>query len=113
MKKLKNLPPDYNEILIFLSRDRIKNLNIIGFAQKNEIVSIEKTGNSVLLRGISDRLWTYISCYTADELLQVINKLNDNDRNFAVLEDWMMPYILKGKKCLWDLKLCAFTFRTR
>lgn len=104
MKKFNSLPPDSIEILNFLNRDWIKNINIIGFAQKNEVVSIEKTGNAVLMRGRSDRLWTFISCYTTDELIQVINLLNDSDRNYAVLEDWMIPFIIKGKKCLWDFE---------
>ena len=52
-------------ILEGLKKDRLSNINLINFIENNHITGIEPIGNSLLVRGISDRNWVYIKCSSA------------------------------------------------
>ena len=42
--------------------------------------------------------WVYISSKSYDEFQQLIQGLDEEDKCFAVLEDWMLPYIVKDRE---------------
>lgn len=92
------------DILVFLKKDIIKNINMVYFAEKNGIINAEKFGNTVIMRGYSDRVWTFISSHDKTELQSIVKKLTPDDVNFAVIEDWMKPIITANKKILWDFE---------
>lgn len=94
--------------LNILVKDKLNNISIINFIKNNLILSIDTAGNSVLVRGISDRKWIYISCPDKDELNVIKNKLNNDDNNFASIDEWMIPNIVKGKEIKWDLPAVRF-----
>lgn len=81
--------------LQILNTDRLRNINIINFMKQYPIKSVDIEGQSVMVRGTSDKNWVYLSSKSETELLSLINRLSRNDDNFAVVEDWMVPYILK------------------
>ncbi len=91
------------EIVSFLKRSEIKNMNMLYFMENNPVHSIEQTGNSVVLRGESDHPWVYISSPNEQELTTVIKTLTKNDRFFAVIEDWMLPALTAGNALVWQL----------
>ena len=96
------------EVLSLLNRDPIKNSNILGFAAYNTVTDVHVFGDSVLLRGQSDRAWVYISSDSMEELRALLPLLTEEDTCFAVIEDWMMPEIVGEtplKWCLSSLKL--------
>lgn len=99
---------DINTALKILEGDRTDNISLINFIKSNQIVSIDIIGNSVLIKGVSDRSWVYISCKVKDELFIIKNKLNKDDDNFASIDDWMMPELIKGKEFIWDLSILQF-----
>jgi 8-oxo-dGTP diphosphatase len=99
---------NYDDVLGFLKKDKLKNISIINFLQNNQILSIECIDSAVLVRGISDRTWVYISCTGSKELRKLISRLNANDRCFAAIEEWMRPALLENKKLFWDLPLSKF-----
>ena len=92
-----------NKIVEFLIRDEISNINIINFIENYPIHYIEKVGSSVIVKGTSDRNWIYISSKSEEELKVIKSRLEHNDKNFAVIEQWMIPILTRGNKIKWKL----------
>jgi len=94
--------------LDILEKDRINNISLINFIKNNRIFSTEIIGNSVLVRGESDRKWVYISSRDKAELFRIKDKLTIEDENFAAIDDWMKPVLTMGRKVLWELETIQF-----
>lgn len=92
-----------NKIIEFLIKDQVNNINIINFIENYPIYYIEKVGNSVIVKGKSDRDWVYISSKSEEELKIIKSMLNNEDKNFAIIEEWMIPTLTKGNKINWKL----------
>ncbi|SCY10691.1 GNAT family N-acetyltransferase [Alkaliphilus peptidifermentans] len=92
-----------SSILEYLKKDLVNNVNIINFIESYECNYFERIGDSVLVKGTSDRKWVYISSGNEKELKLLMDKLNDTDREFAIIENWMMPILTDGKKIKWKL----------
>lgn len=92
-----------NEAVDILKMDKVNNVNVINFIENYQITYIEKTSDSLVIKGISDRPWVYIVSKSENELKLIKNRLNDSDRNFAVIEDWMIPILASGNKIKWIL----------
>lgn len=92
-----------NKIIELLKENTIDNLNIINFIENYPIHHLEKIGNSVLIKGTSDREWVYISSKSEEELKIIKNKLYNKDKNFAIIEEWMIPILTKGNIIKWNL----------
>lgn len=90
------------DIATLLKKDLMKNISLVYFME-NYAHSTEQHGDSVILRGKSDRKWTYISCYTEPDLVKIMTRLSLSDKAFAAIEDWMRPQLLKDKKITWEL----------
>jgi ribosomal protein S18 acetylase RimI-like enzyme len=86
-----------------LEKNKFKNVNILNFIEINPIINIEIAGESVLIRGISDREWVYISSSNKDELNLIKSKLTEQDKNFGAIEEWMLPVLTEGKEIEWEL----------
>ena len=94
---------EINKALNLLEKDKINNISIINFIKNNKVLSTDFIGSSVLIRGVSDRSWVYISCKDKDEVLAIKSKLNKDDISFSSIEEWMFPLLIEGKKIVWDL----------
>lgn len=92
-----------NEIVKFLTKNKSSNINIINFIENYPIKYIKQIGDSVIVKGKSDRNWIYISSKSEEELKIIKGKLNYNDRYFAVIEEWMIPILTKSNKIKWTL----------
>lgn len=92
---------DKKEIVNVLKKDIICNTNIINFIESYPINRIEIMGDSVLVKGTSDKDWIYISSKSEQELRQLKTKLKRSDTNFAAIEDWMIPILTEGSKVKW------------
>ncbi len=90
-------------IIEYLMKNPSGNANIIHFLENYPVYSIEKVGDSVVAKGTSDRDWVYISSASSKELKIIKNKLTKQDRNFAIIEDWMIPILCEGQKIKWKL----------
>jgi len=84
-------------------KNQISNINIINFIENYPIHYVEKIGDSVLVKGISDRNWIYISSKSEEELKIIKSRLDNKDKNFAIIEDWMIPILSKEHKIKWKL----------
>ncbi|KAB3531038.1 GNAT family N-acetyltransferase [Alkaliphilus pronyensis] len=91
------------EALEYLKKDIIKNVSIVNFIESYECSLIERVGESVLVKGKSDRNWVYISSKSEKELLKIKDILREEDREFAVIENWMLPILTYGKEVKWKL----------
>ncbi|MEJ2617552.1 MAG: GNAT family N-acetyltransferase [Ignavibacteriaceae bacterium] len=91
-----------------LEQDKINNISIINFIKNNRLLSVDIVGNSVLIRGKSDRVWIYISSNNKDELNNIKTKLSNDDVNFGATDDWMVPIIAKERKIIWDIPVLKF-----
>jgi GNAT superfamily N-acetyltransferase len=97
-----------DEILSFLKEDIVKNINMINFMENYPVTCIEMYGKSVILKGTSDRDWIYISSESKEELKNIKDKLGEDDRCFAIIEDWMIPILTKGSRIKWKLSTMKF-----
>lgn len=91
-----------------LKRDPLKNVSILGFIENNHIYGCEIVGESVIIRGKSDRDWVYLSCSNEKELEQIKELFTEKDTCFGSIDDWMIPLLTKGKNVLWNLELKQF-----
>ena len=94
-----------NDLISFLKEDEIKNINLLNFMEAYPVVSLERVGDSVLMRGKSDCLWTYLSSPNEKDLEGVLARLTPDDRTFAAIEDWMLPALTRGRKLSWHLSM--------
>lgn len=81
-----------------LEKDKNRNINMINFIKSYSPYTFDKAGDSILIRGRSDEKWVYISSASMDEFRQLIQGLDEDDRCYAVLEDWMLPDIVRDRK---------------
>jgi 8-oxo-dGTP diphosphatase len=93
------------DLISFLEENEVKNINMLNFIKDNPVRSLERIGNSVLMRGESDCLWVYISGSDERDLEGVLRRLTPEDRTFAAIEDWMLPALTAGRKIEWHLSM--------
>jgi 8-oxo-dGTP diphosphatase len=67
------------------------------------VLRISIAGESVMIKGRSDRDWIYISCANDEEFLALAAELTSDDTCFAIIEDWMLPRLTEGRHELWRL----------
>lgn len=92
-----------DSIIRYLEQDRIKNLSMIYFLRNNPVIFSRRIGDSVVLKGTSDQDWIFISCSQPEELERILDSFKDDDRYFASLESWMLPYFKSRWKIEWIL----------
>jgi len=92
-----------NEALNILKNDKFNNINVTNFIENYPINYIEKICDSLVIKGISDRPWVYIVSKSENELKFIKKSLNDKDKNFAIIENWMIRVLTSGKKIKWIL----------
>jgi len=67
--------------------------NMIYFMKQHPPVYEKTLENSKLYVGVSDRPWIYINTSDVDTLRALIKSTPNTYRNYAVIEDWMLPII--------------------
>lgn len=91
------------ELLSSISKNKIRNINLINFMKTYPIVKVEQEGDSILVKGISDQEWVYINSESEYEFKKLMKKLNDNEKYFVIQEDWMLPIIIENRELDWKL----------
>lgn len=95
-------------VIDLLKQDSERNINILNFIETCPVRGYERAGDSVLVRGESDRRWTFISSRSQAELKTLTARLNEEDRYFAAIEDWMLPILAQSREVVWDLDMIQF-----
>ncbi|HEX3072247.1 MAG TPA: GNAT family N-acetyltransferase [Ignavibacteriales bacterium] len=96
------------EILSSLKKDKIKNISIINFMKNYPVSYSAVCGGSFIIKGKSDKLWTYICSDNEDEFKELLNHIDKEDKNFAVLDQWMLPLMPQFALKLWELRAVKF-----
>ncbi len=96
------------DIISILKGDLTRNVNLINFIEENEILETHIVGNAIMVKGISDRTWIYFSCKDESEFEMLLNLLEPEDSNFAILNDWMLPVIKKKMELKVELTTMKF-----
>ena len=91
------------EILQILSKDFLHNINMLYFIEQYSISLSKTSGDSILLKGKSDREWIMLSSKDEKELLHLLNEVPEKNKCFAFLENWMVPFVARNKKVKWKL----------
>lgn len=93
-----------NDLKVFLQKRPLYNVNVLNFMSQYPIHRICHQDDAILVEGKSDEDWIYLSGEnpaSLDRLLQT--HLGVEDRFFAVIEDWMLPHLLKHGEIDWIL----------
>lgn len=93
------------ELTGFLAEDPVRNCSLIEFVRRNPVQSIERAGKSFLVRGQSDHAWVYISSAASNELDVLAGRLTFRDDRFAVIEEWMLPVLVRGREIAYRIKV--------
>jgi 8-oxo-dGTP diphosphatase len=96
------------EILSSLKKDEIKNISIINFMRNYPVSFSAACGDSFIIKGKSDKVWTYICSESEHEFEELLTHISKEDKNFAVLEQWMLPLMPQFAHKLWELRAVRF-----
>lgn len=99
-----------NELLDDLAKDPIRNASLINFVQECPVKTIDRAGQSFLIRGFRDYTWSYISSANREEFTELLSLLTDEDEYFASIEDWMLADLLQGQAPSWKLSCVKLYF---
>ncbi|ACR80776.1 MULTISPECIES: GNAT family N-acetyltransferase [Kosmotoga] len=88
--------------LRILEKNRVQNRSIINFCKDYPIELVEIVGESVAIKGKSDRDWVYISSENLEEFKELLKRISA-ETCYAVLEDWMLPYVIADREVDWIL----------
>lgn len=97
------MPLTIEQALSLLDKEPERYQPHINFINNYPVRDIEGLGQTLLIRGSSDRDWVYICSHNPSELARATALLTPEDLNFALLEDWMVPIITKGRKIEWQM----------
>ena len=105
---MNQLSPEESKALAILQRDPLRNINLINFIKGYPIKSIDIAGDSLLVKGSSYENWVYISSNNLNEFALLAERLTDEDDHFAIIEEWMLPYLLLKRDVIWNLSCTKF-----
>lgn len=90
-----------NKIINILNKDLHKNINLINFINNQEITYTKSINDSVLIKGISDEEWTYISVTNEAELIELLKETKEDQYFF--FEEWVLPFVANEDEIEWKL----------
>lgn len=93
------------ELFKKLNSDRIRYDSFRRFIENNPFKGYEQVGDAYLLRGESDGIWVYFVCEGETEFESLLQLLKPEDKQFALVEDWMLPALLARGELL-DVMRC-------
>lgn len=87
-----------------LEKEKLKNANFLYFIENNGFVDAYRIGNSLLAKAESDHIWLYFSVDKKEDFPELLKFVNPEDKYFATIEDWMLPYLTLKNEIEWELK---------
>lgn len=94
---------NFNLVHNFLTKNRKKNVSIIGFIENYPVKKVFWENETVLILGKSDYLWAYISSESKLELQRIIDEFQFETKYFASLESWMVSVVTKDRNIDWKI----------
>jgi 8-oxo-dGTP diphosphatase len=96
-----------------LAGHETRNFSILNFVRDNLVLSVDRVGGSVLVRGRSDQDWVYASSSAPAELGLLARRLSEGDDHFAAIEPWMVPILRRDREIAWSLPMVRFALPDR
>jgi len=100
---------EYRDLIAELEMDKVRNQNIINYATTYPLIRTMCHGESILMQGISDDPWIYFSSQSEKEFEKLMETCK-GELYFAVIEEWMRPYVVKNKEIDWELPCMKLYF---
>jgi 8-oxo-dGTP diphosphatase len=97
-----------DDLLRSLGDDEPRHVSLANFIRGNEVLGMARIGGSVHVRGRSDFVWNYFVSDHEDELRRLVEQLGGDDDRFAVVEEWMVPILARGRAIAWTLPMVRF-----
>ena len=98
------------EAIIYLKKNEIYNLSIIGFIKENPLKRIMRVGNSFLVQGNEGDKWVYLYSEDEKELVKLIKSLNAEDKFYGALDNWQITNITREKEVDWLVNAYQYHF---
>jgi len=95
---------NHKQIIKLLSKNRAKNISMIGIIENYGIENSFQAGDSILITVKTDYLWCYLTAENEQELNDLLKKFQYQTLYFASLEAWMIPVISQKREIEWELK---------
>jgi len=105
---MKQLSSNEQKAIEVLEKDHLRNVNLINFIKGYPVRTIDIIGDSVMVRGKSYEDWVYISSNDINEFTSLVEGLTREDNHFAIVESWMVPYLLNTRDVVWNLSCTKF-----
>jgi ribosomal protein S18 acetylase RimI-like enzyme len=91
-----------------LSIDPISNMSMLGFFAKHNPINRLVKGDSIMLQGISDEKWWYLSCRQSDDFRWFLDQTGADDHFLAAIDDLILDKVRSSFTCRWTLSCIRF-----
>jgi 8-oxo-dGTP diphosphatase len=91
-----------------LELDSIANMSMLGFFAKHDPVKIISVNNSLMIQGVSDEEWWYLSCNNLKDFDLFLTQTRPEDRFLAAINDELFNYVKTKFTCRWTLSCTRF-----
>jgi hypothetical protein len=91
------------QVLALLTKKPQRYQPLINFISNYPIRNVGLAESTLLIRGTSDRDWVYICSPNSSQLSRATALLAPDDLYYALLADWMVPIITKGREIEWQI----------
>ena len=88
---------EHADTTLRLSREPIRYVSAFGFFSNQPLEKYYSLGDSLLMMGRSDELWTYVCSDDSTELEELSERHGRGLDCFAAIEDWMLPIVSLGR----------------
>ncbi len=90
------------------SENRVKYQCYRTFIEESLFLGYVQEGRAFLFRGDSDGPWVYFVCETLEEFMTLLPHLRPEDKQFGLVEDYMIPYLATRGQVEGDMRCMRF-----
>lgn len=95
-----------DKVLKTLYKNKYKNINFINFYKNQPISETRIINDSVMMKGVSDEVWIYLSIANEDDIPKLIKGTEDGE--FFFFEDKYLKHLFKENEIEWKLTCQKF-----
>lgn len=92
----------------FLEKDALSNISMVGFFSRHSPIQEMRVGDSLMLKGVSDEQWWYLSCMSSKDFELFLNQTGSGDSYIAVIDDSQLEFLRSRFAFHWILSCIRF-----